>query len=83
MLSIISKQTREKNKQARQKTHQKKQTNNEKKKHKKKHKKNKLCTYQMEPTFGDRKQFQTQNMVDIYIYIYIFERLLNLRQKEN
>ena len=73
MLLIISKQTREKKQTGKAKDTPEKTNKQRKKKHKKKHtQKNKLCTYQMEPTFGDRKQFQTQNMVDIYIYIYIF-----------
>ena len=62
MLSIISKQTREKtnkrkNKQARQKTHQKKTNKQRQKKKQNKTKQKKLgqCTHQMEPTFGDRK----------------------------
>ena len=82
MLSIISKQTREKtNRQGKRHTRKNKQTTTKKKQKKQKKQQQGLCTHQMEPTFGDRKQFQTQNMVDIYIYF--FERLLNLRQKEN
>ena len=83
MLSIISKQTREKtNRQGKRHTRKNKQTTT-KKQNKTKQKKQGQCTHQMEPTFGDRKvnSFKLRIWL-IYIYIF-FERLLNLRQKEN
>ena len=55
MLSIISKQTREKtNRQGKRHTRKNKQTTTKKTKQNKT-KKQGQCTHQMEPTFGDRK----------------------------
>ena len=81
MLSIISKQTREKtNRQGKRHTRKNKQTTTKKTKQNKT-KKQGQCTHQMEPTFGDRKVNSFK--LRIWLIFFFFERLLNLRQKEN
>lgn len=52
MISIISKQTREKSNRQRQRYTRKNKTNRQQQQQQKKHR---LCTHQIEPTFGDRK----------------------------
>ena len=78
MLSIISKQTREKtNRQGKRHTRKNKQTTTKKKQQQQQGQ----CTHQMEPTFGDRKVNSFK--LRIWLIFFFFERLLNLRQKEN
>ena len=85
MLSIISKQTREKtNRQGKRHTRKNKQTTTKKKT--KKNKKNNNKAYALtkwNQLLVTENSFKLRIWL-IYIYIYIFfERLLNLRQKEN